>query len=890
VQRIGAVFAGVAVVWLALAPFFWEQPGPALATAAAFLAATLSAVVLARRGRSRSASWILVATVWAGATIEASIGSGPSSAALGTHVVAILAAGLLLGPYPAVAVTILSALVEAALLVLAERGALPQVLPRTLWTHWWIVVSINACSAALLLYVLGRLRSALGRAARSEGRARELFERAGDAIFVVGSEGRVVEANAAACDLFAAPLEELARRPLGELLGGEGGDGAPLGDETSILERTLRRRDGSERSLECSFRRLSDGRTEIIARDVTARRTLEARYRALVEQALVGVCLIQGNRIVYANPRLAEIMRRTPEELCALPSLLHLFPPEDRAGFAERMERKRFLVEGRAADEIRLLRGDGTIADVQAFATLGRFEGKPSVVSVTIDVSERAEAERVGVRLRSALDQTLEAIVVFDENGRLVYANPAFARLYGHAEPMAAMTAKDVAERPLREQPASKLSEAIRSGKPWSGRYERVAPDGERSIREGSIGPVRGPSGELIGHVGLIRDVTREVDLATELREAQKLEAIGRLAGGVAHDFSNFLTVIVATVEELAGHLPADPVVQRALEDVRAVTGRAESLTRELLVLGRRRPTQTQRLDLNEAVEEAGRMLKRMLPAVVSLEVRRAPEPALIEADPDQIRQCLLNLALNARDAMPHGGALELSVASRRVGAAGERGFRVAPGPYVELLVRDTGQGMDDETRERIFEPFFSTKDAQRGSGLGLALVRGIVEQGGGGIHVDSASGKGSTFRILWPAAGGALQAERPAAPPAREGAPPSVLLVDDDEVVRRFMLRCLEGAGLRVLAAADAEQALELASAAEEPLGLLVTDIVLPRLDGSSLARRLRERWPGLRVLYTSGYGRGAPEPPGSAPSAMLAKPFTPAQLQEAVRSLLAR
>jgi CheY-like chemotaxis protein len=283
-------------------------------------------------------------------------------------------------------------------------------------------------------------------------------------------------------------------------------------------------------------------------------------------------------------------------------------------------------------------------------------------------------------------------------------------------------------------------------------------------------------------------------------------------------------------------------------------------------------------------------MLKRMLPALVSLEVRRAPEAALIDADPDQIRQCLLNLAINARDAMPHGGTLEISVASRRVGAAGERGFRLSPGRYFELLVRDTGQGMDDETRERIFEPFFSTKDAQRGSGLGLALVRGIVEQGGGGIHVESAPGKGSSFRILWPAAEEARHTERSGPPREhRDAPPPSILLVEDDEVVRRFMLRCLEGAGLSVLVAADGEEALELAGTAEAPPGLLVTDIVLPRIDGSSLARRLRERWPDLRVLYTSGVGRGTAELPGSAPSRMLAKPFTPAQLLEAVRTLLA-
>jgi nitrogen-specific signal transduction histidine kinase/CheY-like chemotaxis protein len=377
--------------------------------------------------------------------------------------------------------------------------------------------------------------------------------------------------------------------------------------------------------------------------------------------------------------------------------------------------------------------------------------------------------------------------------------------------------------------------------------------------------------------------------LAEELRHAQKMEAMGRLAGGVAHDFNNLLTVILscsmAVREDVAAGRTPDP---EDVEAIHAAGERARDLTRQLLAFARKQVIQPAALDLGEAVRRAERLLRRVLGEDVELEVGTETSPWPVFCDPGQIEQVLMNLAVNARDAMPSGGRLSLSI--QNVSAPGNgAAARGRPGDWVALAVRDTGVGMDPTVKAHLFEPFFTTKPAGSGTGLGLATVYGIVEQAGGFLHVVSAPGQGTTVEVWLP------RSDRPTAAPAatmplhaRRGSE-TVMAVEDDPLVRALTVRVLRGAGYRVLVAGRATEALALARGGE-PFDAVVTDVVMPGLDGRVLAEELRQIRPGVPVLYVSGYTGDAIAQRGVLKPGieLLPKPFTPAELLGRVRTLL--
>jgi len=387
-----------------------------------------------------------------------------------------------------------------------------------------------------------------------------------------------------------------------------------------------------------------------------------------------------------------------------------------------------------------------------------------------------------------------------------------------------------------------------------------------------------------------LRDATDRQRLEEQLHQAQKMEAVGQLAGGVAHDFNNLLTAIITCGRMVQEALPPEHPAQPDVDEILASGDRAAQLTRQLLAFARRQRLAPRAVDLRAVVGGMERMLRRVLGETVALRFVSPPEPIVIHADPGQIELVVLNLAVNARDAMPEGG--ELVITQRAVDpgdpalAAGEP---IPPGPLGEIVVRDTGVGMDPDTQQRIFEPFFSTKPVGKGTGLGLATVYGIVKQSGGAIRVRSAPGRGTEFRILFPLHRGAADAEpRPAR--AASGGDERILVLEDDDVLRALVCRALKGAGYRVLEAARPSAAAD--RAAEHELDLLLTDLVLPEESGWSLYRRIAAGRPGLRVLLMSGFS-GAPEPgsvslPADVP--FLAKPFGPSDLLARVRQALDR
>jgi two-component system cell cycle sensor histidine kinase/response regulator CckA len=398
----------------------------------------------------------------------------------------------------------------------------------------------------------------------------------------------------------------------------------------------------------------------------------------------------------------------------------------------------------------------------------------------------------------------------------------------------------------------------------------------------------------LTGYVVLLRDVTERRQLEEQLRQAQKMEAVGKLAGGVAHDFNNLLTAIIGFASLASDDLPVGSPVHGALAQIRRSAEQAASLTRQLLAFGRRQILQPEVLDLGEVIGHVLPMLRRLIGEDITVITELLPDVPTIRADRTQVQQVLLNLVVNARDAMPRGGLLTIRTSLTTVETQDTNGPDVAPGPYVVLEVTDTGEGVDAGMADRIFEPFFTTKAFGQGTGLGLSTVYGIAKQSGGDVQVRSTPGRGATFRVLLPAAQDARRhptRPEPAPSPALAAAG-TVLLAEDDEGVRDFVGEVLRASGWTVMTAASPTEALASAARQSLNIDLLVTDVVMPGMNGGELADRLVAMRPDLRVLFITGYDdedvatRGLIGPGRQC----LSKPFTPAQLRSRVQALVAR
>ena len=405
--------------------------------------------------------------------------------------------------------------------------------------------------------------------------------------------------------------------------------------------------------------------------------------------------------------------------------------------------------------------------------------------------------------------------------------------------------------------------------------------------------PITDAGGAMAGVVGVATDITERTQLEEQLRQSQKLESVGRLAGGIAHDFNNMLTAINGYAELIMARLPETDPMREEVEDIKRAAEKASLLTYQLLAFSRKQILRPKTLNLNEVVSDVSKMLQRLIGDDIVIVARLGPDLHPVNADPGQVAQVLMNLSVNARDAMPDGGVLTLETANVDLDAdyaAAHLG--VQPGRYVMLAVSDTGTGMSPDIQRRIFEPFFTTKPVGKGTGMGLATVHGIVNQSGGSLWVYSEVGHGSTFKIYLP---------RAAEPAARvDSVPPgaalargveTILLVEDEDMVRRLVRRTLEGCGYHILEATDGAAALDICGDGT-PIALLITDVVMPNMSGRDLAGRLSASRPDLRVLFMSGYTDTAVTQHGVLDDAtdFLQKPFTIRTLTEKVREVLDR
>jgi two-component system cell cycle sensor histidine kinase/response regulator CckA len=397
-----------------------------------------------------------------------------------------------------------------------------------------------------------------------------------------------------------------------------------------------------------------------------------------------------------------------------------------------------------------------------------------------------------------------------------------------------------------------------------------------------SVSPIRNAEGEVVGASTIARNITAQKKVEDQLRQSQKMEAVGRLAGGVAHDFNNLLGIVTACSELLRHRVDSESL--EYIDNIHEAAKRGAALTRQLLAFSRRQPVQTQLLDLNERLKEVSKLLRPLMGDDVEIMLLPRSATAIVEADPGQLDQIVMNLAVNARDAMPRGGrlALETGVSDFDEAFVQEHPALTA-GRYVMLAVSDNGIGMDEATRSRIFEPFFTTKETGKGSGLGLATVYGIVKQSGGHIWVYSEPGRGTTFKIYLPSAefkiatGPAAHAE--ALPERREGV--TILLVEDDDVMRKMTRKMLEQHGYQVLEAQDGKSALNLVGSDHASIGVILTDVVMKGMNGPELVLRLIKSHPKTKVVYMSGYtGELVANQGIEGGIRLLEKPFTRAEL----------
>jgi two-component system cell cycle sensor histidine kinase/response regulator CckA len=573
-------------------------------------------------------------------------------------------------------------------------------------------------------------------------------------------------------------------------------------------------------------------------------------------------------------------------------TLPDLHPPEDAAAAREKV-----LSAGTRECRgcYRHRRRDGSIIEVEITSNRLKFQGREARVAIATDITARRRAEdalrEANQTVRALIEAIPLAIIGLDFDGKVTSWNRAAREIFGWTE-------EEVLGKLPPFIPANDM-EFVRANLEGARRGETIAGvEKQRLCKDGSTVDVvlwtavqRDASGAPAGLISVIDNATEAKRLQEQLRQSQKMEAIGRLAGGVAHDFNNLLTVVTGFSQYMLDSLDLDEAAKSAVEEILKAGNRAASLTNQLLAFGRRQMIQPRVLDLNRVISDMRRMLRRVIIEEIALEFALAPSLWKVRADAGQIEQIMMNLVLNARDAMPQGGRVTIETENLELTRREARGHQdLKAGRHVVIRVSDTGQGMDADTQRHLFEPFFTTKGLGRGTGLGLSTVYGIVKQNGGDIAVASQAGRGSTFTIYLPAVDG--DAEEPRAPepaPVFHGSE-TILVVEDEPGVRRMAGELLRRQGYTVLEASDGPAALDLAQRYGGPIDVVLTDLIMPQMSGQELARRLTALRPAIRKVFLSGYADDflAQRGISGAGGIFVQKPFTPDVLARKLRAAL--
>jgi PAS domain S-box-containing protein len=679
------------------------------------------------------------------------------------------------------------------------------------------------------------------------------------------------------------------------------------GKRWEAVELDILHRDGSIRTVLWNSATIyaEDGKTPaatiVQGQDITKRKQAEkalqdseSKFRSLVFHMTEGLALHemvyddQGGalnyRIMDVNPafkkqtgiKSADATGRLATELYQVDSapFLEIYDRVVRTGLPETFETEAKVLNKKFAVSV--------------------YSPKPGwFATLFADISQRVKADETNARLAKAVEQAAETIVITDANATILYANPAFETTTGY-------TLAEVLGQNPRILKSGKhdaefyhhMWEVLSSGKVWTGRITNKRKDGALYEEDASLSPVFDAGGKIVNYVGVKRDITREAQLEQQILQVQKMDAIGRLAGGVAHDFNNILAVVLMNASELSDDKQVTPAQVEGLNEIIEAAERGANLTRQMLAFSRRQVMQMRALDLNDVVAGITRMLQRIIGEDITLKTRLAPADMLVWGDSGMIEQVLLNLVVNARDAMPEGGHITMELESCIVDELVAKAHKAKAGAFVLLRVRDDGFGIAAEHLPHVFEPFYTTKVAGKGTGLGLATLHGIVEQHHGWVDVESEVGQGTTFSVYLPRLS---TTKRPDAeqtePVLMDGGKETILVVEDEKSLRMLAVRILRHRGYRLLEASDGEEALKIWREHHHEIDLLVTDVIMPGgISGGKLADQLRGEKPGLKVIYMSGYsgdvtGAGLDLSEGRQ---FLQKPFSPAKLVQMVRDYL--
>jgi PAS domain S-box-containing protein len=648
-------------------------------------------------------------------------------------------------------------------------------------------------------------------------------------------------------------------------------------------------------------RRTADGGSVGIRIDISELKQREQSVRMLFDVNPVPMIVIDCDdlKILAVNDTAVAHYGYTREQFLGMTDL-DLHPAEDREQHLDAFHA--FLSPASAEIEWRLVhrhrKADGSEILVNVHGRRLNYDGRPAMLCSIIDVTERVRAERDRDQNREFLDRIIERIPVLilvkdARTGRYLLVNKAAEEMWGiPRERMIGRTPREVFDKKSAEMIEANDQKLLTLGSnSYIPEHVMETPHGTRTVVSNRIA-IRDRDGQIQYILGVVEDVTERKAVEDQLRQSQKMESIGQLTGGIAHDFNNMLTVITGTIDILAGAVKDKPQLAAIVKLISEAADRGSDLTGHLLAFARRQPLQPCETDINALMVQSEKLLRRTLGEEIDIELRleKAVWPALV--DPTQLTTALLNLAVNARDAMPNGGKLTLETSNFVAGESYVDSNRDArPGSYVVIAVRDTGYGIPEAIRQRVFEPFFTTKAVGKGTGLGLSMVYGFIKQSNGYIKLCSEEGQGTTFKLYLPrAVAEVVQAvELPEA--ALAGGSETILLVEDDPLVRNSLIMQLQGLGYRTLTAANAAEALAIADTGE-PFDLLLTDVIMPGgMNGRELAEQMATRRSPLKVLFTSGYAENAIIHHGRVDPGvhLLVKPYRKSHLAGMVRQTLA-
>ena len=638
---------------------------------------------------------------------------------------------------------------------------------------------------------------------------------------------------------------------------------------------------------------------QILITDITERRQAEKAlkeseewYRSLVEDSFDGIFVQKGPKIIFANSRLHKMLGYSAGELIGLDHWL-IYHPDYQETLRERaMARMRGEKGLPHQYEVRLLRKDRSSLNGEVSARAVTVKDEPGVQVWVRDLSKRKRLEEVQRRLATAVEQAEETIVITDPSGSIQYVNPAFEKITGYTKEEALGKNPSILKSGNHEEEFYRdLWNSITNGKVWKGRFVNRRKNGTLYSEDATISPVRNRTGKIVNFVAVKRDVTEELAVQQRLLQAQKMEAIGTLAGGIAHDFNNLLQVTLGYSELLLSEKSRDNSEYADLQKIHHAARSGAELVQGLLTFSSKVESKPMPLDINRQVKGVEELLRRTIPRMIDIRLELAKGLKRVNADPARIEQVIMNLAVNARDAMGESGSLSISTGNATLDAEYCRLRPEAkPGDYVLLSVSDTGHGMDKDTLVHIFEPFFTTKKVGRGTGLGLAMVYGIVQQHGGHITCCSEVGKGTTFKVYFPAIEIQTKQYIEDSDVTPAFGDETLLLVDDEELVIGLGIRVLGKAGYQVLSARNGKEALDLYKKERTQISLVILDWIMPEMGGKDCLHELLKINPRVKVLIASGYTteEATKEPAELGAKGFVAKPFRVKQLLRDVRKTL--